>query len=240
MTSSSPEARVLDRDAASSLRPARLDRDLRSAPLRADGRADARHVDPALAEVVERAAAEAAARGRAEGFALGYREGRERMVAELEARTAQERADERAAVQAERASLTSLAAALRSTAEALEARCVPAYEHVGEELGGLVCDLVEALLGRELAADRLHVIDAVRRAAAEASRQATLELHLNPADVETLRVAGVDLETLVHRPVVVHADAAVEPGGATADSGCRRIDAQLSGALDRLRDVLSS
>jgi flagellar assembly protein FliH len=240
MTSSSPETVVVDRASAAALPTARLDHDLRSSTLLVDGRTDARLVDPALAEVVDRAAEAAASRARAEGFAVGYQEGRERMVAEVEERGAVQLAVRLDAVRTQLQALESLAAALAASADALEARCAPVYDEVGDEIGGLVYDLVEALLGRELRVDRLHVVDAVRRCAQAAPRNAPLVLNLHPSDVAALDDSGVDLPALLHRPVEVHADHGVERGGAMAESASRRIDARLSTALERLREVLST
>jgi flagellar assembly protein FliH len=235
-----PESRVLAPADARRVHTARLDHELRGSQF-ADGRGhDARLLDPRLAEVVETAAREAAEAGRAEGFAAGLQEGRAVALAEA-ARTAAERAAaDEAAVGEALERLHRLESAVRGAVESLEERCAPLYAEVGTELGDVVVELVETLLGRELESDRLHVVDAVRRAASAAGRNAALTVHLHPDDLATLVEAEIDLPALAGRPVHVVADGSVERGGAVADSGSRRIDAQLGGALDRLRRELAS
>lgn len=235
-----PDTRVLTPADAGRVHAARLDHALRGSAYVDGTRHDARLVDPKLAEVVDAAARAAAEQGRAEGFAVGRLEGEAAASAEA-TRLADLRAaaDERALTDA-LARIASLEAALSSAADDLEARCTPTYSEVGSELGALVLDLVETLLGRELAADRLHVVDAVRRAAEQAGRNVGLVLHLHPDDVLTLTEADIDLAAVARRPVEVVADDSVERGGAVADSGARRIDAQLGTALDRLRTAVSS
>lgn len=238
MTLSSPEARVLTAEEAGRVAPARLDAHLRSTDLLRQLRPDARVVDPRLVAVVEDAARDAAERGHAEGwdagYALGLVEGRAAAAEEAERRR---RTDE-AALAAALERLDSATAALVAAAEHLETRALPAYDAVGAELGPLVHDLVEALLGQELQADRLHVLGAIRRAAAEAARGSALRLHLNPVDVTALRDAGVDIAAVAHREVHVVADVSVPAGSAVADSGARHIDATLDAARDRLRAAL--
>jgi flagellar assembly protein FliH len=117
---------------------------------------------------------------------------------------------------------------------------VPVYDAAGAELGGVVLDLVETLLGRELECDRLHVVDAVRRAARAVAEGAPLRIRLHPQDVRTLVEQGVDLGDHLARDVTVVPDADVELGGALVDSGCRHVDARLSSALDRLREAVTS
>jgi flagellar assembly protein FliH len=235
-----PDSRVLAPADAGRVHAARLDHALRGSAYVDGTRHDARLVDPRLAEVVDAAARAAAEQGRAEGFAVGRLEGEAAASAEAarlaELRTA---ADERALSEA-LARITSLETALSAAADALEQRCAPTYAEVGTELGSLVLDLVETLLGRELATDRMHVLDAVRRAADHAGRNVGLVLHLHPEDIRTITEADVDLAALARRPVEVVADDSVEPGGAVADSGARRIDAQLGAALDRLRAAVSA
>jgi len=236
---SSPETVLVDRESAAGLTRARLDHRLQGSAFTTGPRSDPRLVDPTLAAVVEGAASAAAEAARSAGFARGYREGRDRLEAEFVAALASERAADRARLDQRLAALAHLGTALTAAATALEARAQEPFEQAGAELGSLVADLVEALLGRELAADRALVVDAVRRVAAAAPRNAPLSLRLHPDDVRALRDEGVDLAALVQREVEVYADPAVERGGAVADSGSRHIDAQLTSAVARLREVLA-
>jgi flagellar assembly protein FliH len=238
MTLSSPESRLLSADETVRVAPARLDAHLRGTTLLRELRPDARVVDPRLVAVVEDAARDAAERGHSEGWDAGYATGLQEGRAAAAQETERRRRTDEAALAAALERLDSAAAALVSAAADLEQRAIPALESVGEELGPLVHDLVEALLGQELEADRLHVVGAIRRAAGEASRGAGLRLHLNPADVATLRDAGLDVAAVAHREVHVVADASVPSGSAVADSGARHIDATLDSARARLRAAL--
>jgi flagellar assembly protein FliH len=60
---------------------------------------------------------------------------------------------------------------------------------------------------------------------------------LNPADVAALD--GLDLPALVGRPVKLLADPSLGLGDALAESGASRIDARLTSALARVREVLA-
>jgi flagellar assembly protein FliH len=234
-----PDSRVLTPADAGRVHAARLDHALRGSAYVDGARHDARLLDPRLAEVVDAAARSAAEQGRRDGYAAGHAAGDAAASAEA-ARLADLRAeaDERALTQA-LGRIAGLESALAAAIDSLEQRTAPSYDEVGAELGTLVCDLVETLLGRELETDRLHVVDAVRRAAQLAGRNAALVLHLHPDDIATVADAELDLAALAHRPVEVVADDSVERGGAVADSGARRIDAQLGAALDRLREAVA-
>ena len=237
---SSPETCLVHPDDAHRVAPARLDGRLRGTTFLADLRTDARVLDPRLAEVVQDAARTAAQTGHSEGFDAGYERGlaeaREHAAAEAAHRRA---SDERALADA-LTQLSSVAASLAAAADHLEQRGLPVHDAAAAELGTLVCDLVEELLGRELETPRQHVLDAVRRASAAAARGAALVLHLHPEDVAVVTDAGIDLHALTHRPVTVVPDPSVERGGAVADSGARRIDACLGTAVGRLRAELTA
>lgn len=220
--------------------PARIDGSLRGSSFLDDLRADARVVDPRLADVVQDAARAAAEAGHAEGYAAGYERGLAEAREHAAAEAALRRVSDEQALADALAHLSSVAASLAAAADRLEERGLPVHEAAATQLGDVVCHLVEELLGRELETPRLHVLDAVRRAAAGAVRGAGLVLHLNPEDAATVVEAGIDLEALAHRPVKVVLDPTVERGGAIADSGARRIDACLSSAVGRLRGELTA
>jgi flagellar assembly protein FliH len=238
MTLSSPETRVLAPVDAHRVAPARLDARLRGTDLLHDLRPDARVVDPRLVAVVEDAARTAAERGHTEGWDAGYAAGLAEGRAAAAEEAARRRRTDEAALAAALERIGSATDALVSAADHLEQLAAPAFDSAGHDLGALVHDLVEGLLGQELEADRLHVVGAIRRASLEAVRGAALRLHLNPHDVAALSDAGVDIAAVAHRDVRVVADASVPLGSAVADSGARHIDATLDGARARLRAAL--
>ena len=237
---SSPETCLVHPEDVHRVAPARIDGRLRGSSFLADLRADARVVDPRLAEVVQDAARTAAESGHSEGYAAGYERGLAEAREQAADEAARRRASDEQALAAALARLSSVAESLAAAADRLETRGMPEHEAAAGELGAVVCDLVEELLGRELETPRVHVLDAVRRASAGAVRGAALVLHLNPEDAATVAEAGIDLEALAHRPVKVVLDTSVERGGAVADSGARRIDACLSSAVGRLREELTA
>lgn len=237
---SSPESCLVHPADVHRVAPARIDGSLRGSGFLADLRADARVVDPRLADVVEDAARTAAESGHSEGYAAGYERGLAEAREQAAAEAARRRASDEQALADALARLSTVASSLAAAADRLEQRGLPEHEASAAELGSVVCDLVEELLGRELETPRVHVLDAVRRAAEGAVRGAALVLHLNPEDAATVAEAGIDLEALAHRPVKVVLDPSVERGGATADSAARRIDACLSSAVGRLRQELTA
>ncbi len=98
-------------------------------------------------------------------------------------------------------------------------------------------ELLETLLGRELALAAHPGRDAVARALAvdHSALPATARLH--PNDVEALR--AVHTEALMGtRELSVVVDASVEPGGALVEIGEATIDSQISTAVQRVRDLL--
>jgi flagellar assembly protein FliH len=101
----------------------------------------------------------------------------------------------------------------------------------------MVLTLVEDILGRELALADSPVLDAVRRALALVPSDAPAVVRVHPDDL-----AEIPAEALAELPdsVRVIGDAAVERAGAVAETGPRRIDAQLMTALERVQAVLTS
>jgi flagellar assembly protein FliH len=172
-----------------------------------------------------------------EGYAAGHAEGMTAaagVVAEAE-RVAAERLAEVQARWERR--VASAVAALGAAATRFDEAATPVAEDIRETILGTVLTLVEDLLGRELALADSPVLDAVRRA-----------LTLCPADTPTVvRVHPDDLgeipaDVLAELPETVRvvADAGVERTGAVAETGPRRIDAQLTAALERVQAVLAT
>ena len=172
-----------------------------------------------------------------EGYAAGHAEGMTAaagVLAEAE-RVAAERFAEVQARWERR--VASAVAALGAAATRFDEAATPVAEDIRETILGTVLTLVEDLLGRELALADSPVLDAVRRA-----------LTLCPADTPTVvRVHPDDLgeipaDVLAGLPETVRvvADAGVERTGAVAETGPRRIDAQLTAALERVQAVLTT
>jgi flagellar assembly protein FliH len=171
------------------------------------------------------------------GYQAGYAEGMqaaEAAVAEIE-RDAAERLAEVQARWERR--LASAVAAMGSAARQLEEAAVPAATATRESILDVALTLVEDLLGRELALATDPAMDAVRRALTLCPEDAPAVVRVHPDDL-----AEIDEDALAGLPdtVRVVADPAVERAGAVAESGTRRVDAQLGAALGRVQAVLST
>ncbi len=173
----------------------------------------------------------------AEGFAAGHAEGMTAsaaVVAETERAAAERLADVQARWERRMASAT---AALAAAVARLDEASVPAADDVRETIIGTVLTLVEDLLGRELALADSPVLDAVRRALSLCPADAPAVVRVHPDDL-----AEIPADALAQLPdsVRVVADLTVERAGAIAETGPRRIDAQLGAALERVQAVLTS
>jgi flagellar assembly protein FliH len=173
----------------------------------------------------------------AEGFTAGHAEGMTaaaEVVAEAERAAAARLADVQARWERRMASAT---AALAAAVARFDEASVPVADEVRETVIGTVLTLVEDLLGRELAIADSPALDAVRRALSLCPSDAPAVLRMHPDDL-----AEIPAEALTEIPDTVRivGDLTVERAGAVAETGSRRIDAQLSTALERVQAVLAS
>ena len=173
----------------------------------------------------------------AEGFTAGHAEGMTaaaEVVAEAERAAAARLADVQARWERRMASAT---AALAAAVARFDEASVPVADEVRETVIGTVLTLVEDLLGRELAIADSPALDAVRRALSLCPSDAPAVLRMHPDDL-----AEIPAEALTEIPDTVRivGDLTVERAGAVAETGSRRIDAQLSAALERVQAVLAS
>ena len=184
-------------------------------------------LDPWLDEPDDLAVAAETADTRAAGYAAGFAAGR--VDGEQEGREVGRR---EASVVLERA-----AAALAAAAADLAARDAFAVDAVTGELAELAVAVVEALLGRELAALESPGRAAVERALALAPERGPILARLHPDDHAA--VAAVVGDLAPGREIELAADPTIEPGGAVVEVGACRVDAQLSAAVARVREVLA-
>ncbi|MGY2064436.1 FliH/SctL family protein [Blastococcus sp. SYSU DS0619] len=190
-----------------------------------------------LGEVYAEELARLQAQARTEGFAIGHAEGllaADAVVAEAE-RAAEQRLAEVQARWERR--LVSATAALGAATRQLDETARPVADDIRDSIVGTVLTLLEQLFDRELALAADPVMDAIRRALTFCPADAPAIVRLHPDDL-----AEVPAEALAELPdsVRVVADPSVERAGAIADSGPRRVDAQLSSALQRVQAVLAS
>jgi flagellar assembly protein FliH len=173
----------------------------------------------------------------AQGFAAGHAEGLEAaaaVVAETEAAAAARLADVQARWERR---VASAVAALGAAATRFDEAAVPVADDVRETIIGTVLTLLEDLLGRELALADSPVLDAVRRALALVPADSPAVVRVHPDDL-----CEIPAEALADLPdsVRVVGDPDVERAGAVAETGPRRIDAQLMAALERVQAVLTA
>jgi flagellar assembly protein FliH len=174
---------------------------------------------------------------RAAGFAAGHAEGMKgatTVVAEAERAADQRLAEVQARWERRMASAT---AALGAAATRLDESNVPVADEVRDTIIGVVLTLLEDLLGRELALADSPVLDAVRHALALCPVDAPAVVRVHPDDL-----AEIPADALAQLPdtVRVVGDPDIERAGAVAETGPRRIDAQLMAALERVQAVLSA
>ncbi|MDP9459372.1 MAG: FliH/SctL family protein [Actinomycetota bacterium] len=110
-------------------------------------------------------------------------------------------------------------------------------EEIRETILGTVLTLVEDLLGRELQLAGSPVLDAIRRALTLCPSDSPALVRIHPDDLA--EIAPGELAALPDTVRVV-ADPSIERTGAVAETGSRRIDAQLQAALERVQAVLST
>jgi flagellar assembly protein FliH len=172
------------------------------------------------------AEASAADAGREAGYQAGYAAGQDAARAEAveAARLARARLEQ---------ALGALGHASHDAALAFAER----RDQLEHSVSAFAFDLVETLLGRELALSADPGRDAVARALAVDSSALPATVRIHPDDADTFR--RVDDDALAgSRELTVVADASVEPGGAVVEIGEATIDSQLSAAVQRVRDIL--
>jgi flagellar assembly protein FliH len=221
-------SRVVDTAAGDvSVRPARLNRPLRSTSL------DPTYTDPYLEELVRVAAERASHAARAEGYAAGWSQGRQ--AAATQAQTAKDaaarqlEADQTAIRQRAAQLLTSLGEAAR----AARVTVAPDWIEVSDTLADGAMRLAAAALGRELRSIDDAVAQAVRAALQLLAEPGQAVVHLNPADAALV----VDDETIGVRVI---SDPRVPVGGVLALTPAQRLRHDLPDALNAAEAVLRS
>ncbi|MCU1495388.1 MAG: fliH [Acidimicrobiaceae bacterium] len=133
------------------------------------------------------------------------------------------------------ASVTSMAASLSAACANVARDRRAVVDEVVSEAVDLVFELIEVLLGDELAHRDAPVRSAVARALAMAPDGEDVRVRVHPGT----ELTPAELEVLVSvGSVSVIADPAIEPNGCVVDAGACRIDAQIGPALERVHAVL--
>ena len=221
-------SRVVDTAAGDvSVRPARLNRPLRSTSL------DPTYTDPYLEELVRVAAERASHAARAEGYAAGWSQGRQAAATQAEAEkvlAARQLDVEKAAIQQRAAQLLT---SLGEAARAARVTVAPEWTEVSDTLADGAMRLAAAALGRELRSIDDGVAEAVRGALRLLAEPGQAVVHLNPADAALV----VDDETIGVRVI---SDPRVPVGGVLALTPAQRLRHDLPDALNAAEAVLRS
>lgn len=203
-------------------------------------------------------AAESAA-ARATGYAAGYATGIDEARAATRERLAAEAAAAEAAAAARDIAASQAFEALFDAAEELEGLAVQSAADIEEQIVSAAWSIAEAIVGQVLAEDETRSQAALTRALSLAPSHEDVTVAVSPADFTVLAgassdtadgavqadsaSAATDMTPLRRsrglRTVTIVADASLAPGDAVATCGATTIDARLSSAIDRVRQVLA-
>ena len=235
-TSAPTRSEILRGVEATQVSLARLDADLRRSPFATGASADPRLVDPTLEKVFAAAVESARAQGQTDGFQQGYQDGLVAAQREKQAALEEELATLRQSEQQRQAALDRVIDLLERAASALAAQQAAALHDVEDVVLNAAFDLATTLLGRELEVATAPVRDAIRRALTVLPGDVPVTVMVHPLDVAVLdNLADITAGRSVH----IVTDADVEPGSCVADGGATHVDASLTAAIERVRQVLS-
>jgi flagellar assembly protein FliH len=105
-----------------------------------------------------------------------------------------------------------------------------------DQVVGVAMQIAEVIVGHELAQPDGRGRDAIARALALAPAHGDVTARLHPADIAVLGDAGT---VAPGRMLAIVADPSLTPGDCVVDVASCRIDARISAALERAREVLS-
>jgi flagellar assembly protein FliH len=170
----------------------------------------------------------------AQGYATGWAEGRRVALARAaEEAEAVRRAAEAGEARRHAENLDALAA-LDAAVDQLHTRLAEAVEALAEQTVAVALELTEAILGREVATATEPGGDALRRAMALVDPHVAVTVRMHPEDRATL-----DPVALEGRAVAVVDDPTLARGDAVAETEDTLVDATVSAALERVREVLT-
>jgi flagellar assembly protein FliH len=175
--------------------------------------------------------------GRAAGHAAGYEAGHAAGRAAGHAEGV--RAGTTEAREATAATVERAVAALGAAVDDLARRDAVALTDIEGQVVDLALELAAAVLQREVAASDDPGRDALARALALAPDRGPVLARLHPDDLAALGDDAVEVEA-PGRDVRLVADPAVDPGGCRLEVGPCRVDATITAALARAREVLEA
>jgi flagellar assembly protein FliH len=168
-------------------------------------------------ELIESAREEGYTAGFEEGYGAGYTSGIE---------------DARRHVEL----LGQLVERLGREADDLAVRETTARAQLEDQVVGVAVQIAEVIVGHQLAQPDGRGRDAIARALALAPAHGEVTARLHPADIAVIGDAGT---IAPGRMLAIVADPSLTPGDCVVDVASCRIDARISAALERAREVLS-
>jgi flagellar assembly protein FliH len=168
-------------------------------------------------ELVESARQDGYAAGFEEGYGAGYAHGIDDAHRHVEL-------------------LANLVEQLGREADAFAARETTTRSEIEEQIVAAAMQIAEVLVGHELAQPDERGRDAIARAIALAPVHGDVTARLNPADIALL---GDPATLAPGRVLAIVADPSLTPGDCIVDVASCRIDARISAAIERAREVLA-
>ena len=168
-------------------------------------------------ELIESARQEGYAAGFEEGYGAGYTHGID---------------DARRHVEL----LGQLVERLGREADALAARETTARAELEDQVVAVAMQIAEVIVGHELAQPDARGRDAIARALALAPAHGDVTARLHPADIAVL---GDAADLAPGRVLAIVPDPSLTPGDCIIDVASCRIDARVSAAVERAREVLA-
>ena len=182
------------------------------------------------------------ARGYAEGYAQGWAAGMKGARETIEAQLAQERGAFEQRELERAAQVRACLDTLERMAQAARDREAPVLKDAEDRLVHGALELAEALVGLSLDDHETALRAALHRALLPEARDEILRLRLHPDEVATLEElrSHPGEEYLLPHDIEVVPDATLQPGDALAEVREGVIDARVSRALTRVREVLGA
>ncbi|BCY15151.1 FliH/SctL family protein [Actinoplanes sp. L3-i22] len=175
---------------------------------------------------------------RAAGYAEGWAQGKRDAVAAAEDAAARAHAAEQHHEQRRTTALSHAVNALGRAVTGLEDQLMPTFTELQEVVLSSAFELAEAIVARNLRDDPERGQDALRRAMTAAPEHGNVLVRLHPEDYANLVGDAGGTFDYQGRPINLHADPALRPGDAIAETGTATVDATIEAAIARAREAL--
>lgn len=233
MTSSSTDPAVVRDVEFTTVRATALDIDLRAGNWTRLGGSSV--LGDSVTEAALHGLAESArAAARAQGYAVGWSEGRRAGEEHARAQAEAEMRDRSAEHARQAAEHEHAVAALRLAVQRLHGTVVEISAAVEAQTVDVALQLAEAVVGREVALADDPAADAMRRALALMPADTTVTVRLQPQDR-----AGLDPSEFAEYGVRLVDDTSLGRGDAVVETDTTVVDATVTAALARVREVLA-